>query len=189
MKRLTLLAALLLLLAGCDSSASDEEDLAPGTMTARIDGERFEADIAFARPCAHCEVVDEGESIEVAGFGREGASIAIGILGFGGEGTYIFTHDELGAGAVVELPGRASFATDWEEGSGSIEVTRSAEDAIQGTFSFTTLDELGGEAVQVTEGRFNLPLCESYDDSDCFATVPSGAFPPRLHSTHPETTK
>lgn len=58
------------------------------------------------------------------------------------------------------MPDGTSFATDWPGGSGSVEVTRSTDDAIEGTFSFTALTGPGGESVRVTEGRFNVPFQE-----------------------------
>lgn len=162
LRPLILLSALALLVAGCDSSDDNggQGGLALGSMTARIDGEPFQAVFAVATPCLLCEELGEEETIEVAGLDSENTGLGFLLLDFHGEGTYVFDPDGEQGGGAVDSPDGTSFATDWPGGSGSVEVTRSTDDAIEGTFSFTALTGPDGEVVRVTEGRFNVAIQE-----------------------------
>lgn len=158
MFRSPLLVALLVLpVAGCGSdSTGPSGEIALGTITARIDGEMFQSIVAFARPCTLCEMIGAEEGIEISGLDSRGNGVGFGLVGFGGEGLYEF--DENGRAGAVTTPDGESYETDWAGGSGSVRVTRSTGDAIEGTFSFTAVAGPGGPSVRVTEGRFNLPF-------------------------------
>lgn len=141
----------LLLIAGCGLvGGDDDEGLALGTMQARVDGAGWEATNATANRVSAggiSQVTVTGATLQA-----EGVSFSITDTG---TGTYTLDdtidpeRDAL-SGSYTKAVGQTYVAT-----SGTIEIDRFDDEAVEGTFRFEARNSTG-ETVAVTDGTFNV---------------------------------
>ncbi len=114
-----------------------------GSFSASIDGSS-----TSMITLAYGEIVDG----EVIIFGSNGTSSINMILTENGTGSY-----EIPANAMaVYAPDMEDFATARYSNSGQITLSSLSETHMAGTFSFTATDAMGGNAVSITNGSFNI---------------------------------
>lgn len=159
MKRLRFAALPVLALAVALTASSCEEDVpdipglpASGTMTAKIDGSDFNANVA---------VQASGGSgvLGIMGSNTVGKAINITLSSYSGPGTYAFgglanTSSALWQETLTSEGGYSTFGGP--AGIGEIVVSSDDGETVEGTFSFTGRNSEGNTRT-VTEGVFSAP--------------------------------
>ena len=161
MRFLFSLLVLALLITGCDSADDDggSGGLALGTMTAEIDGTDWNAanatitDVTVAGnqilTINGAQVGSEISTLNVSVTAVNGATLGAGTYAIGDDGM----DNVFGTGAYSPS---SSTQSTFLATSGTLTIDSIDDDGAQGTFSFMAERPGTGEAVNVTNGRFNV---------------------------------
>ncbi|HMQ48726.1 MAG TPA: DUF6252 family protein [Saprospiraceae bacterium] len=149
-KNLVLLALLTLNLCFF-SNCNTEDDASPdaqGQMSATVDGEAWESEMASASYL-------QGR-LGLVGIASDGSSIIFSLDGFG-VGQYNSSEGSLNALTWQETSGGLAYITTWENASGqvNIESINETDSLLSGTFQFTGILPTTGATVEVSDGIFN----------------------------------
>lgn len=145
-----LLTLLCLLVAACDSNGS-EDDLALGSMEAKVDGKAWQAINATANRLS--ATGQPTVTITGATLQAEGISFTITDTGTGTytlDDTFTPAGPDVLSASYTKGPGQTYVAT-----GGSFKITRKDDEAIEGTFSFEAKNT-AGQTVSVQSGAFNV---------------------------------
>lgn len=157
MRYSVLAATLLFMAAGCDSGSTGPDlDLLSGSMSARIDGQPWQATV----------LVHANRTQNVVSFGGGGTmggkavAIAITTIGVTGPATITFGPG-VHSGAVLGEDQTSSWSAGNDRGSGTVTITTLDDTRIAGTFVFEAVADASGAATgsrSVTEGKFDIPF-------------------------------
>ncbi|WP_338791230.1 DUF6252 family protein [Bernardetia sp. MNP-M8] len=142
---------------GCKDDDEDENpnegtELAGGSMSAKVDGQAFEATLAV-------QATISGGVFTFAGTANSSSSVRqinIVIADYQGTGTYTFNSP---ASTAVWSEGTTAdkiFTANFILGSGQVNITEVADGRAKGTFEFTGSN--GSETRTITEGKFNVKI-------------------------------
>lgn len=146
---------------GCKKDDEDENpdegtELAGGSMSAKVDGQAFEATLAV-------QATVSGNVFAFAGTANSSTSVRqinINIADYQGTGTYNFTT--IGSSAIWSEGTSADriFTANFLVGSGQVNITEVANGRAKGTFEFTGSNAGGGgsETRTITEGKFDVKI-------------------------------
>lgn len=143
---------------GCKKDDDDENpddggtELAGGSMSAKVDGQAFEATLAV-------QATVSGNVFSFAGTANSASSVRqinIALADYNGTGTYTFS--EVGSTAVWSegTSGDKIFTANVLLGSGKVNITEVTSNRIKGTFEFTAVN--GSQTRTITEGKFNVKI-------------------------------
>jgi hypothetical protein len=143
--------ACLVLVAACgsdDPTEPQDDQLANGTFTARIDGENFNATAAA--------VVSSNNIISVGAGNASGKTLGFAFLSTG-PGTYAIPAS-IGTVGTHTFTGK-TWSASAIQGSGSVVLTTQSANRVAGTFSFVLQADAASGATgtrTITQGRFDL---------------------------------
>lgn len=148
----TILFATSFVLAGCsgDGSNDDEFELVNGSMSAKIDGKQWHADLAIT-------ATHSGSIVAVGG---SGGGMTIGFATFEPTGTLLIENGSGANGVYNEIANpNATWSATAASGSGSITLTTLTSEGASGTFAFEAVPSPNTTATgtkSITEGRFDV---------------------------------
>ncbi len=156
-KLFILLLVLSVAFVGCKKDDEDTDpdggkELAGGSMSAKVDGQAFEATLAV-------QATVSGTVFAFAGTANSSSSVRqinIAIADYKGAGTYSFSTP---ASTAVWAEGTTAdkiFTANFIIGSGQVIITEVANGRAKGTFEFTGSN--GSQTKTITEGKFNVKI-------------------------------
>ncbi len=146
-----------------DDDGGEDPTGGTGTLTAKIDGTNFTADIAVQ---AQISAAGQGEALAISGGTSQSENLQMIIQGFSGEGTYNLNFTNIGTYSYIPDPSNPDPTTaviystvNGTQSVGELNVSSYDGDTIKGTFSFTgyNLND-PNDTVSVTQGSFNLTV-------------------------------
>ncbi len=167
MKRLALFTALLLLLAGCDTTAPDDEDLTLGTFEAEVTGPVTTSLDGVASFASSTDEDGEAFGLVLAAGGPDGITLHRRKAGRPATGTYSVTsvlallgEEEDFWGAVMLTQSGGFFTSE----SGTLTITSSSSGNLEGTLKFDASD---GDEQHVTVIASFRAECTATDENTC----------------------
>lgn len=153
-KTLLLLFSLTVMISACGDDDDDDNDdsSGSGTMTATVDGNSWEGDIAVQA------ILDNGV-LGIAGTSGDG-QINITIGAYNGSGSYAFGDISAPTNIAVWTAGTSTteiFTSGIGIGSGTVDVTESGGN-VSGTFTFGATNVATMTSVSVTDGAFDIDI-------------------------------
>ncbi len=146
-----------------DDEGGDDPQGGEGTLTAKIDGQSFSADIAV-----QAQISDAGQTdvLAISGGTSQSENLQMIIQGFDGVGTYDLNFTNIGTYSYLPDPNNPDpntvkiyISINGTQSTGEVNVSSFDGDNIKGTFSFTGYDVNNqSDSVTVTDGQFNLAV-------------------------------
>lgn len=145
------------ILFSCEQDATDPNvSNGLGTMTALVDGDRFNADLKAV--ASH-----DGTILTVTGSGGIAEQCQVILQDFNGEGSYTLggsmTATNNGRWTASINPQSGTYLTQGGLGDGACTITSWDGAIVKGTFNFTAKN-LNGEEAVITEGEFHVEIEE-----------------------------
>ncbi len=135
-----------------DKNPDEGTETAGGSMSAKVDGQAFDATLAVQGTIS-------GGVFTFAGTANSSSSVRqinIAVSDYNGVGTYSFSSP---ASTAIWSEGTTAdkiFIANFVLGSGQVKVTEVADGRVKGTFEFTGSN--GQQTKTITEGKFNVKI-------------------------------
>ncbi|MGV3541042.1 MAG: DUF6252 family protein [Rufibacter sp.] len=148
--------AFLLSLSFASCSDDEEDEAAPGTLTAKVDNTTWKADLTSAL------YSEQDKVISVGGYTAQGKSVSVSIMGITGTGSYTSTSPiHVVIGTYTEGEGEKIWTSE-DPGDVLVTITKldKAAKRVSGTFEFVAVADDQSSTKTITEGKFENVLIE-----------------------------
>ena len=143
-----------LLLSACDSAGENDADNGAGSLSARVDGQGFDASLAVVAPNA-------GGTLSVTGSDNGGRQIMLAMKNVSSAGTYALDSFIGGPNAsfarYTASPNPTDTYTTLAASAGTVEIKSLSSSRVEGTFSFEARNSVG-QIIRISDGTFAADL-------------------------------
>ena len=141
---------LTLVMISCSKNDDGGGGSGDGSMTAKVDGASFTADLAV-------QATLSGGVLAFGGTGSNG-QITIAIPGYSSPGTFNIGTTAATATYATTSGTITGYTASMVIGSGSITISELSGGYVKGSFSFTAFSSGGATSKTITDGQFNIKL-------------------------------